>query len=347
MISVIIPFFDKSFYRKRNILAVVNNFVSNYPEFEIIIAEQLSDSTYIKNILIQKYPCIKHIQIKVNSDWFNKAYIINQVVKNYATYDIIMMSDADCILPKIDNMIFKNELIKHSVYFPFSKVNFLNEAHTRRYVKGHTFIQAAPKQDLFINRYTGLINVFNKSTFNNVGGYDEEFEGWGGEDDAFINKCNRLVSPIKRCTDNVELLHLYHPKTNNIDYIKSECFTWNKKRVATICRMSDNELRSYVADVTIGKFKPLDTIVHAYDAAGRLGFNIDLKIGSGTISIDTTIYAITITDGEVGLKEILQAVLDTDGLGFLEHIINLIDNCIDNMTNEESSIVELFRSMYS
>jgi len=53
MITVIIPFFDKDSYRRRNLAAVVDNFMFNYPDFEIIIAEQLSDSTYIKSVLIQ------------------------------------------------------------------------------------------------------------------------------------------------------------------------------------------------------------------------------------------------------------------------------------------------------
>jgi hypothetical protein len=347
MITVIIPFFDKDSYRRRNLAAVVDNFMFNYPDFEIIIAEQLSDSTYIKSVLIPIHPLLKHVQIKVGSDRFNKSYVINQTIRNYATYDIIMMSDADCIIPKIENSVFITELIKHSVYFPFSRVNFLNEAHTRRYIKGNPLIQSAHKQDLFINRYTGLINVFNKTTFDVVGGFDEEFEGWGGEDDAFVDKCNRLVSPIKRCTGDVELLHLYHPKTNNVEYTKSECFTWNKKRVAAIRRMSDNELQMYVADVIAGKSNPLESIVREYDAAGRLNFNVNLKIGTGSIAIDTTVYAITSTDGEIGLKEILQAVVNTDGLGFLEQIIDLIDDRIENMTDEEVLIVEFFRSMYS
>lgn len=347
MITVIIPFFDQSSFRRRNLSAVVDNFFVNYPNFEVIIAEQLSDSTYIKDTLIPKYPSLNHVQVRVNSIRFNKSYILNKTIREHVQTEIIMMSDADCILPKINTDIFEEELQNHSVYFPFSCVNFLNEAHTRRYVKGFDIVQAARVQDLFINRYTGLINLFTRTTFDTVAGFDEEFEGWGGEDDAFIDKCNRLVSSIKRCEDDVELIHLYHPKSNTAEYMNTECFTWNKKRVATIRRMSDDELRSYVYSVLNGVYKPLEPIVKEYDAAGKLGLKVVLKLGGGNIAIDTTVYNVIPVNGEVSLREILQAVLDTDGVDYLKHIIGLIDINISSFTDDESIILDSFRKLYS
>lgn len=345
MITVVIPFYDQSIYRRRNLSAVIDNFYNNYPMCKIIVAEQLSSSTYIRDILIPNYPLLTHVQVKVDSDRFNKSYVLNKTIREYVKTDIIIMSDADCILPKLNVDTFKNELIKHSVYFPFSRVNFLNEAHSRRYVKGLSLIQVNSKQDLFINRYTGLINIFTRNTFDSVAGFDEEFEGWGGEDDAFIDKCNRIISPIKRCTDDVELIHLYHPTVNTLEYMSTECFTWNKKRIATIRRMSDDELRLYISNVLKDVKNPLEPIVKDYDAKGKLDFSVNLNLGNGSIDIDTIVYPLTIIDGKVELDNILQVILDIDGIDFLNYIINLIDTKLNNLSDADSIVIDRFRNI--
>lgn len=347
MITVLIPFFDQNNYRRRNLTAVVDNYRKNFPTFKVIVAEQSSSSTFVRDLLLDYPDTFRNVLINVDSERFNKCQVLNTTIREHIDSDIIMMSDADCILPPLSVEFFEEGLSKGSIFFPFSRVNFLNEGHTRRLVGGKQLIQGVPKQDLFINRYTGLVNVFTRDTFEAVGGFDSEFEGWGGEDDAFVDKCNRLISPIHRIQSDIELIHLYHPKNNTLEYINSECFTWNKKRVATIKRMSDDELREYVANVKEGINSPLQPIVEAYDEQGKLGFSYEMSIGSGTVNIDTTVYDVVPVDGKISLREILQAVYDVDGVAFLSHIIDLIDERIVDMSDDETEIVDYFRALCS
>lgn len=342
MITVLIPFSNTSqnSYRLRNIRAVVDNFRKHYPEFNVLIAEQNAKGAC--GDLIGGN--VSHVNVTIAHDGFNKCKLINTAIRENIKGGSVMMCDADCILPTLPMSVFEDGLSRGSVFFPFTEVNFLNEAHTRSYIRTGSFVQSQVQQDLFINRYTGLINVFSLETFDQVGGFDPEFVNWGGEDDAFIEKCKRLIGPISRPLDRTSILHLYHSKADSDEYRKTECFTWNKKRVATIKRMSDAELRKYVSDMKAGIPDALDIKVREYDASGKLTFQSIVKIGDGDIKFDTTVYNISTPNGDIGLKDILQCVLDVDGAFYLSTVIGWIDERIKQISAEDIEIIEYYRS---
>src|SRR5699024_8181276 len=65
------------------------------------------------------------------------------------------------------------------------------ESHTRRY------------------QGVGGFNVLRKKHFEAVGGFEERFRGWGGEDVAFYHAMNTLCGSAQRLKMN--LFHLWHP----------------------------------------------------------------------------------------------------------------------------------------
>jgi hypothetical protein len=56
----------------------------------------------------------------------------------------------------------------------------------------------------------GGVIAFSRATFDAVGGYDEAFQGWGGEDTGFWNACQTLVAPERRLPG--DRIHLWHPR---------------------------------------------------------------------------------------------------------------------------------------
>ena len=44
-----------------------------------------------------------------------------------------------------------------------------------------------------------------------MNGFDENFVGWGGEDNAFKLACDQILGPVKRLDG--PLFHLWHPPT--------------------------------------------------------------------------------------------------------------------------------------
>lgn len=57
---------------------------------------------------------------------------------------------------------------------------------------------------------SGIVAV-PRRVWDTVGGMDERFVGWGGEDDAFADACDTLCAPMVRYPDDNWLFHLWHP----------------------------------------------------------------------------------------------------------------------------------------
>ena len=57
--------------------------------------------------------------------------------------------------------------------------------------------------------YGAMIQILPKEAFCNVGGWDERFRGWGGEDHAAMRATDTLYWPHK--TLQMQVLHLWHP----------------------------------------------------------------------------------------------------------------------------------------
>ena len=74
-----------------------------------------------------------------------------------------------------------------------------------------------PARDIDGNEGSGPLNVFGamcqimpREAFEAVGGWDERFRGWGGEDYAFARALDTLWGPHKNTANDI--LHLWHPR---------------------------------------------------------------------------------------------------------------------------------------
>lgn len=57
--------------------------------------------------------------------------------------------------------------------------------------------------------FVGGLNLVTRNAFEAVGGYDERFVGWGGEDEAFAYSLDTIIGKHIRLEGN--LLHFWHP----------------------------------------------------------------------------------------------------------------------------------------
>lgn len=73
-------------------------------------------------------------------------------------------------------------------------------------------------------RFAGRLNVITRRNFEKAGGFDERFDGYGGEDRSFMNTVVTLCGPMLRLDDPI--FHLWHPHSG---YAKNPNAAFNKK----------------------------------------------------------------------------------------------------------------------
>jgi hypothetical protein len=179
-------------------------------EFEVVIVEQDDTSKLDLKILGEYNYTIRHIFIK-NSGLFNRSWGFNVGIKK-AKGDILFFADSDMIVDKsvIEQTI--ESLKEYDVVSPFKTLIDLTpeltaniDIHNFDYEKEYT----APHRG-GINMCSGIV-AFNRSSVEKIKGWDERFEGWGGEDDIQFMKSRHLL----KCTilDN-KCYHLHHTRSH-------------------------------------------------------------------------------------------------------------------------------------
>ncbi|MEH7333232.1 galactosyltransferase-related protein [Neobacillus drentensis] len=156
---------------------------------------------------------------------FSRSQAINHAASQ-ATRDIFVIADTDIIY---DPAILIEAIKLLDVYtwvLPFEKSFNMEQQSSEELLK------LEPSWPLPINVKGhipgqigyGLVNVIPRKHFEAVGGFDERFLGWGGEDDAFACSVNGLCGWLYRM--NHTGYHLWHPPGDythygeNIEYLK-------------------------------------------------------------------------------------------------------------------------------
>jgi predicted glycosyltransferase involved in capsule biosynthesis len=198
---------DKS--RERNLNFILYYYKELIPDSNIILVEQ---DTVTKNDIIDKY-VNNHVKILSTTGFFCRSLCLNVGYK-YSKTEHILFSDNDCI---IDEFFLKNieSYLKLDVVIPYNMpVVNLTELQTNEFIDNFKVFNKNRTDLIVRGNYisNGGVLLINSQTYYNLGGYDPRFIGWGGEDDAFLEKVRKYHTVIR---PNVKLFHLNHPKGIN------------------------------------------------------------------------------------------------------------------------------------
>lgn len=140
---------------------------------------------------------------------FNRSAAINRGADG--EWDVLVILDGDVVCdPDRVRLAAESAHATGKLTLPYNKRHLLSRPGTRRIVDGrHT-----GAWDRFINategrRHYSSIVCVPRALWDLVGGFDERFEGWGGEDDAFHSACKVLGGGFERLKGPV--WHLWHP----------------------------------------------------------------------------------------------------------------------------------------
>ena len=155
--------------------------------------------------------------------------------------------DADIIIPKeyIQSDLIEDSLKNSKLVYPFSSIVDMSDAEARGFIKDESFIDLI-NVDIQKNRLRsgtrcyGGIWYMSRATYVELGGYDEGFKSWGGEDDCFawIAIARYTQKNFKRLQETC--YHLWHPHSNSQEYINSQEYKDVQFHKAKIMRTHNN-----------------------------------------------------------------------------------------------------------
>lgn len=164
------------------------------------------------------------------SDIYNRSKAINNGVKK-STKKILIITDSDIVLD-LDSIKKAIRLVEtHKIVLPYDKLIKLSKNITQKILLNYYYNISNIKLDTNCEIYThpkSSICVIDKKLFKQVGGFDEEFRGWGCEDVAFYRSLmyvNKYIYVMK----NYNIYHLYHD--HNRDYKSNYNLMKNENRL--------------------------------------------------------------------------------------------------------------------
>ncbi|MDP2710796.1 MAG: galactosyltransferase-related protein [Solirubrobacteraceae bacterium] len=141
---------------------------------------------------------------------FNRATAINRGANLAPPWDVLVIADADTLVPKDQAQAVAALAIDHGrLTLAYERYVSLTHQATQRLISGGPPLSGSTVRWTMENSVSGCLAV-PRVLWLAVGGFDERFVGWGYEDRAFFVACDTLGGGHERVPGNVQ--HLWHPR---------------------------------------------------------------------------------------------------------------------------------------
>jgi glycosyltransferase involved in cell wall biosynthesis len=164
---------------------------------------------------------------------FNKSWACN-VGAQIASNEMLAFGDADIVIHQ--NMMEEAQklLKRFQVVSPYDEIIDLSQTETAD-LQRENKIPEIKKESRPGTNLTGGVVFFHKDAFNEICGWCEDFEGWGGEDDFMTWKVNAW---LQSAWVNGAAFHLWHPiiepnkefYEKNLDLLR-KCQNWESNKI--------------------------------------------------------------------------------------------------------------------
>jgi hypothetical protein len=144
---------------------------------------------WVSDWFAQQLPDAPQITTDTPHQPFNLAACRNKAVNEAAELgaDVVVVCDADVVPDPKALQSAIAAAARGGVHMPFHRMVYLSESETAAWMNNTKVVPARRS-----GRANGGTYVVSPSTWRQVGGQDERFRGWGGEDDGFVNAATTL-----------------------------------------------------------------------------------------------------------------------------------------------------------
>ncbi len=182
----------------------VLDWVASFSNSEIIVVEQDTHS----KISHLSLPC-RHLFLKSNMP-FNRSWSFNCGLK-HANSNTVVFGDCDLIMNPDQFIEALRLLEKYDMVNPYSSVIDLDRNESNMPLDQLVRISRPGRgeNDSQKTNLCGGICIFKKDAINKIGGWDQNFIGWGGEDDLQTIKVKYFLTWYE---NSAKCYHLYHER---------------------------------------------------------------------------------------------------------------------------------------
>ena len=200
-ISCVIPF--REINRKDSIFTVLNSIrAQRFPDIEIIMAEEDT----ISKMKDSECAPAKHVFVTgAPGPAFNKSRAWNVGVEACAS-DLLVLHDADTLAPSSYFQAVAKELAEAEACHLCKQIFYIGAAIT--HTINSTGIVDKPRYDHMVDYFEGGTIACRRKAYWKIGGFVEEFVGYGVEDCDFYSRLSKAT--IWKENRQFDLLHLHH-----------------------------------------------------------------------------------------------------------------------------------------
>ncbi|MEB3183699.1 MAG: galactosyltransferase-related protein [Cyanobacteriota bacterium] len=142
---------------------------------------------------------------------YNRSHTFNAGARA-ASAPVLLLHDNDMLVPRgYGRRILERIAEGYAVVNPKRFIFYLEPEHSRRLLAGTAGFTASPPECIVQNLEAGGSLAITAQAFAEIGGMDEAFSGWGGEDNEFWDRCRTLPTWIWGYEPIVHLWHRGQP----------------------------------------------------------------------------------------------------------------------------------------
>lgn len=232
-LSVVVPVFGTS--RKEHLETFLLNYWAylNRDWVELVVVEMVeppNEPVYaLYSLLGEKYVMVE------SKHGYERSRLLN-IGTDVASGNWLLFNDVDVVYPPDFIEHWKRMADEHKVFSnyrfvsrigPKSTKHVFEDPYRRRFGYAIDDPDHAEKSIIYANEEGGCSCCLSisRSFFNDIGGWNEAFVGWGGEDNEMAERINYLLEdggPLHEHYAVDRLIHLHHPETSKSSKEKNQ-----------------------------------------------------------------------------------------------------------------------------